>query len=315
MKKIKILFLGASKRVTLVERFLDSAKSLGISLEIFSCEKEEDFYPISEYAKILKGPLFSSDEFQLWLDRIIRDKQIDIVIPNMDSATVALSKYKKEHHECKAWLVVSRYDLCEKMNDKCDADMFFNSYDLPIPHNTEDLFPKIAKPKLGFGAKGIVKIENRQQYKTFIENNSLSDYSIQDFINGKETTVDFYISAKKGLAGYVLRDRLEVSDGEVMVCITRMPTKAEKNLIEKISKIAGWEGCITLQYISNGKGIFIIEINPRFGGGATCAIKAGLNMPKYLLSEFLGKEYKFPKKILELKMTRARRDFFYEYKR
>ncbi len=34
----------------------------------------------------------------------------------------------------------------------------------------------------------------------------------------------------------------------------------------------------------------IIEINPRFGGGAPLAIHAGADFPKWILSELIGKK-------------------------
>ena len=42
--------------------------------------------------------------------------------------------------------------------------------------------------------------------------------------------------------------------------------------------------------VARGGGIHIIEINPRFGGGAPLSIRAGADFPRWLFLELLGKE-------------------------
>jgi hypothetical protein len=56
----------------------------------------------------------------------------------------------------------------------------------------------------------------------------------------------------------------------------------------------------------------VLEINPRFGGGATCGMEAGLDMASYILLERLSRPIVRPKAMRNLMMTRARRDFFRE---
>jgi carbamoyl-phosphate synthase large subunit len=43
--------------------------------------------------------------------------------------------------------------------------------------------------------------------------------------------------------------------------------------------------------IKNNKGCLnIIEINPRFGGGAPLSMRAGANFPKWILQELIGQD-------------------------
>lgn len=311
MQNLNILFLGAAKRTSLLESFLKAADSMNIKLNMFSCEISKDFCPISHLATILKGPKFSDKEFLYWLDKTIKEKYINIVIPNMDQATVALSEYNENFIHDNCWCVVSSHYLCEKMNNKIFADVFFKSNNIPTFENT-DYYPKIVKAKLGFGSKGQYIVNSKEEFEVLSKKILIADYIIQDYKKGKESTVDAYISPKYGLKGYVIRDRLTVSDGEVMSCITRFPTENEKELIERILLNKGWQGCITLQYMQYDDGsLSVVEINPRFGGGATCGIACGLNMPKYILQEYIGQELD-KVNIRNLKMVRSRRDFFYE---
>lgn len=310
---MNILFLGASKRVSLLERFTDAARRLDVQVTLFSCEAIEGFYPISAYAQVLQGPSFRSDNFLAWLSDTVDKNKIDIVIPLMDSATVSLSKFSEQYTgEC--WPVVSSHELCKKVEDKLSAEAFFRSIGLPVVENTPGRFPKILKPTHGFGSKGIMLAASEDDVQRVVSK-AENSYIVQDYIDMKETTVDLFISPTHGLVGYVLRDRLEVSDGEVMVCDTRNPDNEEKNIINKIASVKGWQGCITVQYFRDSSGhLYINEINPRFGGGATCSIEAGLDMAYYILSEKLKKYFAYPAKMRNIRMTRARRDFFCDIK-
>lgn len=311
--ELKILFLGASKRVSLLERFMTAAQARNISLRLFSCELVDDFYPISKYATILQGPRFRDPHFFSWLSQAITQHQIDIVIPNMDAATVMLSQYVQQQADTKAWCVVSEADLCLQCEDKIFAHQLFKRHHLPVVSNTPHIFPKIMKLRNGFGGRFVHIVKTAQEMQTCLTNlPNPDDYLIEDLLVGQETTTDMYFNRAGELMGYVLRDRLEISDGEVMVCITRDPQPDEKKLLEQVANIPGWMGCINVQFMRNRAGTCsIIEINPRFGGGSTAAIEAGLDMCGYILDEYLQRPFAAKPPILQhIKMTRARRDFF-----
>lgn len=311
----RILFLGASKRVSLLERFLAAAERLGVRLRLYCCEADDGFYPISHLATVLRGPSFLAPEMIPWLGEITLQHGINLIIPNMDAATVALSRYaagRPRTGEC--WPVVSNPSLCEAMFDKIRSRAVFVEAGLPVPPDTPGKYPKIAKPQFGFGARGIRVLASRADRESLTAPSADANYLVEDLLpNVVETTVDFCVSPRKGLIGYVLRDRLEVSDGEVMVCRTRAPRPNERRLIEQVSSWAGWVGCVTLQYLTDRQDrLYMLEINPRFGGGSTCAIEAGLDMPYYLMAEALDLDFEAPARLQNLHMTRARRDFFCE---
>ncbi len=311
-RQINILFLGAAKRVSLMESFVECAKKRNLNIKIFSCEASDDFCPISGLATILPGPKFSDEKFQHWLKENIQKHNINIVVPNMDSATVALAKFNEQNKIDNCLCVVSSYDLCNQMNDKVLSEVFFKKNQIPTYENTDGFFPKIVKDKLGFGGRGQHIVKNKNEYDTLMQSINHENFVIQDYITGVETSTDIFISKSQGLIGYVLRDRLAVSDGEVMDCETRFADENEKTIIEKIANIPGWFGCITLQYIKDDMGnIRIVEINPRFGGGSTCAIACGLDMFDFILSEYFNQKIVLGK-IKNLRMTRARRDFYKE---
>jgi carbamoyl-phosphate synthase large subunit len=64
-----------------------------------------------------------------------------------------------------------------------------------------------------------------------------------------------------------------------------------QKVADLVSALGAGPGVITVQLILTPEGhIRIIEINPRFGGGAPLSIKAEADFPKWLFQELLGKE-------------------------
>jgi carbamoyl-phosphate synthase large subunit len=89
----------------------------------------------------------------------------------------------------------------------------------------------------------------------------------------------------------VPRKRLEVRTGEVSKgLIVKDP--AVMAVGRRVAEVLGaCRGVVTVQCIvADGGRIRVIEINPRFGGGAPLAIHAGADFPRWILEELLGRK-------------------------
>lgn len=311
--KLTVLFLGAGKRLSLLEYFISSAAIRGIDIELMSIEK--DLYPpIGIVAKVFKGPSFKNDEFDLFLLEFLSKNSVNIIIPNFDSATVALSRIKKEVSELGAWAVVSEYENCCLMEDKVLAEEYFAKKRISTPSNTN--YPKIAKHRLGFGSRDQQVLTNFEEEDVFFANRKRDDYIVQDFLEGAvEYTVDAYVDRLGRLIAALSRKRLAVSAGEVEISLSEDHPKILKS-VKHVLSFTGWQGPITLQYLVHENiDPVLLEINPRFGGGVTHSLHLGLDMPGWildgangkLLDEFVGTTWKSGSL-----MTRCRRDVFYD---
>lgn len=312
MKKIHILFLGAGKLVTLLRAFTRASVHLGVELSIYSFEKE-GIVPISKIATIVKAPRFDSPDFQEFLLKFIKKHNINIVIPTMDSATVALSQFKNANTIDNCKMLVSEHRLCQAMNDKILADQWFKEHNFLVPSNSS-AFPKIAKPRLGYASKGINILDNVEQVNDLDNKFGLKNYIIQDFINGIEYSVDAYVDKNSNIIDILMRKRIEVESG----IVNKSKSFFDEEILDvskKILSIKGWYGPITLQFIKPiSQKPILIEVNPRFGGGVTLSLHCGLNMPLWILQEYLGLPiehvgFLWKKNVL---MTRYREDIFYD---
>lgn len=302
---VNVLFLGAGKRLSLLESFQAAAERENIALSLFAMEREVHV-PIALVAAVFAGPSFRDVHFPEALCQAVDEYRIDIVIPNMDAATVALAAAPATG----AWHLVSSLPLCQAMEDKRASEAWFRAQGLPIPDG--DGWPRIAKSRLGFGARDQFIIPDPTAWEAAESRLQAGDYLIQPWIPGREYTVDAYVAQDGRILGIYIRQRLEVVNGEVDVSLSQHHPGIEA-LTRRILGLPGWLGPITLQFIDGPEGPVLIEINPRFGGGVTHAIHGGLDMPAWILREWSGRPVTPCEGWKEGSlMTRCRRDVFHD---
>jgi carbamoyl-phosphate synthase large subunit len=168
----------------------------------------------------------------------------------------------------------------------------------------------IAKPKQGSASQGIMKLESKDEFEDFFSKNDVEKYLVQQFIEGDEFTIDCYIDIYGEIMSVVPRKRLEIIGGEVSKSITQKePFMIEVS--EQILKKANFRGPITIQFLKDTEQSYIMEINPRLGGGVITSIEAGADIPLMILKDFLQiKNEKVTDWKANLLMMRANREFF-----
>lgn len=133
-----------------------------------------------------------------------------------------------------------------------------------------------------------VKFLNKECIK--IDAFSECEYIVQEVVLGREITVDVLLDFEGNLIHYVPRVRIRTLGGESIQGET-ISHEAYKEFIEIICneiKMLGAIGPITLQFFENEMGFFLIEINPRFGGGFPLSLKAGGAYSEWILQMIEG---------------------------
>ena len=282
---MRVLFLGAGKRLSLLEAFQRAAAAEDVPLQLFAAELDATV-PVAAVAEILPSPRFAAPEFGPWLLERCAQLAIDLVIPNMDAATVVLSALAPQLQELGCWAVVSQHELCVAMEDKCLAEAWFRAQDQVVPERRG--WPRILKRRRGFAARGQAVVADAAARAAFLAvQDAPEDFIEQTFVPGPEYSVDAYVDREGRLVGAMPRQRLKVLDGEVDESLSRRHARIEA-ACRRLFDAPGWQGPLTAQFIDGPQGPVLIEVNPRFGGGATHAIHCGLDMPRWLLRERLG---------------------------
>ena len=291
-KELNILFLGGAKRVSLAECFIHSGKKKGFDVRIFSYELTH-YLPICAVGTVIIGLRWSDAKIYDHLLETIKQYKINIVFPFVDPAIAIACRLKILSPD--TFIPCSHTDICDTMFDKKASAAWFLKNGIPVPKDYScikdiDHYPVILKPQTGSASKGIKVVYNSMEIKAFEKQNNLERYIIQQYIHpSTEYTVDCYVSAVGEIISVVPRVRLEVTGGEA----TRTITEKNEYLIELSRKILNngkFQGPVTIQFIKDNVSgeMFVLEINPRFGGGVIAAIMAGADITSTILDEYCG---------------------------
>lgn len=287
-KEINILFLGGAKRVSLAEHLIKAGRERGEQIQIYSYELTQQV-PIACVGEVIVGRKWKDATLYNHLSEIIREKDIQIVLPFVDPAIEVAGRLKELHPTL--FVPCSPIETCLTMFDKQLSNEWFLRHHIPVPAgyraNETPTFPVILKPRTGSASKGIRVIYNEGQWKELLD---LSDLLIQAYIAvNEEYTVDCYVSQAGEVLSIVPRIRLETAGGEVMSTRTVRDT-ALIALSEQILATGAFRGPVTIQFIRDldNYATYVMEINPRLGGGVIASIEAGADIPAFLLAEYAG---------------------------
>jgi carbamoyl-phosphate synthase large subunit len=311
-EEFSVLFLGAGRLLQLMEYFRAYGARAGRKVSLASVELDR-YCAIAKVARIIEGPKFTEPGAHDFLRNLIASERFDLVIPNMDAATVLLSAMAEDIRALGAMPVVSNSRVCEAMNDKILADQAFAAWGARRPP-LRIAAPAIAKYRFGYGSRGIYKLMSDQDFTQFMTRPDAKDHIVQAVIDGPEYTVDAYVDRKGHLVDALIRQRLHVEGGIVVDSITRKRPKIAQAVREIVANTeAGWFGPLTIQFMEKGDDPYLIEINPRFGGGATHALGCGLDMPAWLAADreerdIVHEAFQWPD---GHRMTRARIDVYH----
>ena len=311
MTRLPILFAGASRLVGLMERFHAAAAAEEVTLEPVSIEDASPWHAIEAagVCEVARGPAFDDPGFAPFLLELAARRRAALLIPVVDRALMAVLPHRGALDSAGTRLLASSGELCALMDDKRDADRFFRSHGLPVPDG--DGFPRVAKPRRGSSGRGFTVFQDVAEQEFWSARNRSREHLIQPLLRGDEYSVDAYIAPGGRSLGAVARRRIVVVGGEVMVTMTEKNDRI-LSLAARVLAIPGWAGPINIQAIDAPGGAVLVEVNPRFSGGITCSIEAGLDAPRWILRECLGRP--LPDRPIDwragLCMTRSRRDHF-----
>ena len=292
---MRILFTGVGRRVELIQAFRDAGLRLDIEVKIYGADTDMTAPALlfcDFYRKICR---MNDEEYIPQLLEICREDKIDLLIPTIDTDLMILSKNKGKIESAGTKVLISTPEMIAVCRDKnCTAD-FFKSCGLRTPETINDYkkytggYPCFIKPSDGSSSINAFKIKNKEQLKVHAE--SIKDYVIQPFVEGKEYTVDVFFDFCGNPITITPRQRIAVRAGEVL----KTKIELEEKIIEEVEKLVDkFRPCgpITIQLIREKKTNvdYYIEINPRFGGGVPLSMKAGAKSAEALLRLLSGQK-------------------------
>jgi len=276
-----------------MQAFRKEANSLGLlSTKVIAADANPSLSAACHLAdESAKLPRADDASFLPELFNLCSSKNIELVIPTIDTELLVLARAREEFEKNGVALLVSDETLVTRCRDKRKTAELFAEIGVSIPkiYSPDDHpFPVFVKPIDGSSSKGlyIARTPEDLPQKVYSDENSIFCELIPSE-NYFEVTVDSYHDKQGLLKEFVPRLRIETRSGEVSKSKT-IAGPFLTDLESALSRLKGARGCITSQFFVNrtSNKLIGIEINPRFGGGYPLSYFAGANFPRSILCEY-----------------------------
>jgi len=297
MNKVNVLFTCIGRRVSLLESFRKAARGLKVKAHFYGTDTTQLSSALQRCDEgFLVKPTTHRDYIKQVLD-IVRKKKINLIIPTVDLDLKILAKNKSRFAQAGCVVLVSDTNVVDVCQDKRKTYRFLikNGFDTPVAMSVRQAlskkklsWPCFMKPWNGYASRGNAVVKNLAELRFFAKR--IPNPIVQEFVPGTEYTCDVYVDFDMKVRCVVPRKRIEVRSGEVSKSQVVKNLRIMSATTKMVETLKAGPGVVTVQlFLTSGRKIRFIEINPRFGGGVPLSIKAGANFPKWILQELLGR--------------------------
>ena len=307
MKIFSILMLGGGKRVSLAEHFMESGKELNLQIRIYSYDLIAE-QPICVIGKVFVGKEWDDPSLIEDLTELIKTEDFNLVIANVDPATKILPQLARKFPDK---IISSDFEATTICHSKELFNEFGALHALPvIPLAKYGKFPYFAKPIFGSASKNARVINSPGEESQVF---GRDDLIIQEYIEGDEFTVDAYVRKSGEVFGISPRIRISTSGGESVVSQIVDDEEIIASTRQTLSSM-NLKGPITVQFIRRkvDQKLFLMEINPRFGGGVPLSLAAGYKFTTAMVGDIAGVAVEKPSKVRHLLMKRYFKEAYFE---
>lgn len=234
-------------------------------------------------------------EYIPWLLDIVRKHHVGLVVPMTDLDLRSLARQRGRFAHVGCTVMVGSEPSVSLCRDKARCNELFARAGLGTisTHSLESFwrqpfYPCFVKPIRGSAGVGTAAIRNEMELRAHMH--IFGDLLlVQEFVPGREFTVDVYRSRDGVVRCAVPRQRLAVRSGEVEKGITVRDESLIADAVKLSSLLGDIWGVLCFQCRRpDDQPARFFEINARFGGGSPLAIAAGADLPRYLIEEVVG---------------------------
>ena len=235
-------------------------------------------------------PRMDQPEYLGCLMEICEKERIDIVLPLQEDELILIAKYKQMFLEKGILPVISEYEKVCLCRDKYMLNKTLLEYEISavptflgkeyLQQNVEDN-EVILKPRFGAGSVSTFRVSNRRLLTALVHEMD-EEFVVQPFMRGKEFGVDVYVDIFSGeVVSCFCKEKLRMRAGETEKSISVINEEIENLVTDAVTRL-GLKGPLDVDIMEQDGVYYILEINPRFGGGYPHAYLCGVSFPKYI---------------------------------
>ena len=315
---MNVLFTCAGRRNYLLEYFKEATGGSG---KIIAA----DMSPTAPAMAVADVARVVSDVYaEEYLDQILQiclEEKVDLLISLNDLELPVLSPHQQRFEEAGIRLLISEQSVIDICFDKYRTVQFCEDLKMGTPRTYLSLdeakkalesgeisFPIVVKPRWGSASIGLEfpadmeELELAYRLVTLrVSRSILSEASkedaersvlIQELIDGTEYGLDILNDFSGKTVQVYVKEKLAMRAGETDKSVLRDKPELEA-LGFRVGQALGHIGNVDCDMFEKDGKYYLLELNPRFGGGYPFSQMSGANYPAAILAWMEGREFDF----------------------
>jgi carbamoyl-phosphate synthase large subunit len=294
MREINILITAASRRVPLIQAFVQAQKRLGLRGNVVTTDMSSLSPGLYFGSKHYIVPLTTDKQYIPIIKSICFKERIHLLIPTIDDELPLFGRYRDDFLAVGIRVAVSSAQTGFLCNDKYETSRFLKGRGIPFARTwlpeeldiSKPAYPLFLKPQTGRGSVGAFPIKNEHELRFFL--NYVPGAVVQEFLGGKEYTIDLLADFNGKVISVVPRERMVIRSGVT----DRGQTFYHAEMIQlaiRTAEALDIRGPANIQVKLQDNRATIFEVNPRFSGGIPLTIAAGADFPGWLIEMCCGR--------------------------
>ena len=309
---MNILFTCAGRRTYLLKYFKEQ---LGDNGKIIGADMQLTAPALSAADVRVMVPAVYDERYIEALQQICEVHHVDALISLNDLELPILAENRSVFEKLGTKVLVSSPEVIDICFDKLRTSEFVTSLGLLSPktyanldaaiqaiHDQELSFPLVIKPRWGSASIGIEFVDNLEDLRIVYElirrktlKGILGEVSqhddnfilVQEKITGKEYGLDVINDLNGNNVVVAVKQKLSMRAGETDKAIT-VDNPDLRNIGEVIGSKLAHIGNLDCDILEMDGKYYVLELNPRFGGGFPFSYEAGVNLPKAIIKWVQG---------------------------
>lgn len=325
---MNILFSCAGRRAYLLKYFRSALEKSGGG-KIFATDMSLSAPALAFADEAIRVPSVYAENYAETLAAICRENGIGLLISLNDLELPILSAARERFESAGTRLLVSSPRVIDICFDKLKTARFVEGLDLKTPKTFVALdealraldagtlaFPLVLKPRWGSGSIGIEFVRERRELLDVYEivrrkvarsilanaSSKTEEILIQEAIVGNEYGLDVMNDLDGRCVAVSVKRKLAMRAGETDKAVT-VDNPEIREIGRKIADALKHVANLDCDVLERAGTYFVLEMNPRFGGGYPFSQEAGVDLPLAILKWMRGESV--PASLLEAKTDAA----------
>jgi carbamoyl-phosphate synthase large subunit len=260
-----------------------------------------------------------SQHYQVFINKLVAEEQIDLIIPGIEQDMYRLFELKKHIN---AKVVLNNDLLINLSKDKLGTYCYFRDTNLNvIPTLFQASYeecverlgtPFLMKPRSSYASKGIHRINSKEEFVFYNKNKDANIYQRIIGSDAEEYTVAVFGKADGTYADHIILKRKLAQTGATDKA-TLIPHDEEiMRYVDEICMLTKPSGPTNIQLRKEGDKVYLLEINPRISSACSIRTVMGYNEPLKCIEYYLYGRSMPPTEKKVLHAVRFISDYFYE---